>query len=177
MFAFVEGGPEEEGDGDDDGGVGDVEGGPVVLAEVEIEEVDDVAETDAVRDVAEDAGEDQRGGETGEFVGRLAEEQDKHDDGHDGSENDVEVEPSFHQAEGGAGVGDVDEVEETGDDGDFVVEGDEFEGRPLGQLVEDVERDGNQEKKAAWGHGGNDRRRGRRRYRVMAAAQRSQRVG
>jgi hypothetical protein len=44
----------------------------------------------------------------------------------------VEVEPSFHQAEGGAGVGHVDEIEEAGDDGDFVVEGDEFEGRPLG---------------------------------------------
>jgi hypothetical protein len=44
-------------------------------------------------------------------------------------------------------------------------------------LVEDVERDGDQKEEAEWGHGGNDRRRGRRRYRVTAAAQRSQRVG
>jgi hypothetical protein len=44
-------------------------------------------------------------------------------------------------------------------------------------LVEDVERDRNQEEEAEWGHVFNDRRRGRRRYKVTAAAQRSQRVG
>jgi hypothetical protein len=58
--------PEEEADRDDDGGVGDVEGGPVVLADVEIQEVDDVAETEAVGDVAEDARKDEGRGEAGE---------------------------------------------------------------------------------------------------------------
>ena len=159
---LAEGGPEEEGYGEDDGGVGDVEGGPVVLADVEVEEVNDVAVEDAVGDVAEDAGEDESGGQAGEVVGGLFKEEDKHDDGHDGAEDEVEVEPAAHQAEGGAGVGDVDEVEEARDEGDFVV--DELKGRPLGQLVEDVEGESDQEEESEWGHGfGNGRRRGRRR--------------
>jgi alpha-L-rhamnosidase len=73
LFAFAERCPEEEADGDDYGGVSDIEGGPVVLADVEIEEVDDVAEADAVGDVAEDAGENECGGETGELVGGFLE--------------------------------------------------------------------------------------------------------
>ena len=116
----------------------------MVLADVEIQEINDVAEAEAVGDVAEDAGENEGGGEAGEFVGRFLEEEDEHDHGHDGAEDDVEVEPAAHQTEGGAGVGHVDEIEEAGNDGNFVVQGDIGEGGPLRDLVERVERDGDQ---------------------------------
>ena len=122
-----------------------------------------MAEADAVGHVAEDAGEDEGRGEACQFVGRFAEEKDEHNHGHDGAKDNVKVEPAFHQTEGGAGVVDVDEIEEAGDDGDFVVEGDEFQRGPLGQLVEDDERERYEKEEADGGHVGNDRRRGWRR--------------
>ena len=123
-----------------------------MAADIEVEEVDDVSVDHAVGDVAEDAGEDEGAGEAGELVGGFTEEQDEHDDGHDGAEDDVEIEPAAHESEGGAGVGHVDQIEESRDDGDFVVQGDVGEGRPLGQLVEDVKGDGEEEEEAERGH-------------------------
>src|SRR5947209_19109859 len=69
MFLHVE---EEEADADADGAVGDVERGPVVVADVEVEEVDDVAEAEAVEEVADGAAADggQRGLEHGGRHGR-----------------------------------------------------------------------------------------------------------
>ena len=45
---------------DNDGAVGDVKGRPVVTADVEVEEVDDMSVDDAVPEVAECAAQDER---------------------------------------------------------------------------------------------------------------------
>ena len=124
-----------------------------MLAEVKVEEVDDVAVENAIGDVAEDAREDEGAGQAGEGIGGFAEEKDKHDHGHDGSEKDVEIEPSTHQSEGGTGIGDVDQIEEAGNDGDFVVQGDEGQSGPLRQLIEDEERERDEKKEAKRVHG------------------------
>lgn len=64
--AFEEGLQEHEADAHGDRRVGDVEGGPVVAAPVDVEEVDHVAEAQAVDDVTDGAGEDQGEGEAQE---------------------------------------------------------------------------------------------------------------
>ena len=51
---------EEEAGADDDAAVGYVEIGPVVVNDVDFEEVDDVVVTDAVVEVAERSAEDER---------------------------------------------------------------------------------------------------------------------
>ena len=65
MFAaaFEVGLQEHQGDAHGDRRVGDVEGGPVVGAPVDVQEVDHVTEAQAVDDVAYGAGEDQGEGE------------------------------------------------------------------------------------------------------------------
>ena len=47
--------PEVKGDAAEDAGVGDVEGGPMVGAKEEVEEIDDVAEAEAVNEVTENS--------------------------------------------------------------------------------------------------------------------------
>ena len=54
---------EEEAGSDDDGGVGYVEVGPVVVDDADFEEVDDVAVADAVVEVAEGSAEDEGEGD------------------------------------------------------------------------------------------------------------------
>ena len=65
---------QQEAGADDDAGVGDVEVGPVVVDDVDFEEVDDVVEADAVVEVAEGSAEDEgeRDGGEGEARGRCA---------------------------------------------------------------------------------------------------------
>ena len=122
-------------------------------AEVEVEEVDDVAVDNAVGDVAEDTRKNEGAGQAGELVGGFAVKEHNHDNSHDESEKDVEIEPSTHQSKGGAGIGDVDQTEEAGNDGDFVVQGDEGQSGPLRQLIEDEERERDEKKEAKRVHG------------------------
>ena len=57
---------EEEAGSDDDAAVGDVEVGPVVVDDVDFEEVDDVGEAEAVVEVADGSAEDEGEGDAGE---------------------------------------------------------------------------------------------------------------
>src|SRR5690625_7578833 len=68
--ARYQGVEEEEDDAGDDGGVGQVEGGPVPAGVVDVEEIDDVAEEDAVDEGADGAAQ-QQGGGAGQDAGGL----------------------------------------------------------------------------------------------------------
>ncbi len=63
---------DDEGGADGDGGVGDVEGGPVVVAEPNLEEVRDRAVNDAVGYVAGCAAEQKREARSGEGAAAVA---------------------------------------------------------------------------------------------------------
>src|SRR5690625_6751125 len=68
--ARYQGVEEEEDDAGDDGGVGQVEGGPVPAGVVDVDEIDDVAEADAVDEVADGAAQHQGDG-AGQDAGAL----------------------------------------------------------------------------------------------------------
>ena len=76
---------EQEAGSDADGGVGDVEVGPVIVDDVDLEEVDDVGEAHAVVEVAERAAEDEREREADEreLAAELPEQNEHDDDGED----------------------------------------------------------------------------------------------
>ena len=63
---------DDEGGADGDGGVGDVEGGPVVVAEPNLEEVRDRAVNDAVGYVAGCAAQQKREARSGEGAAAVA---------------------------------------------------------------------------------------------------------
>ena len=133
---------EEEAGADDDAGVGDVEVGPVVVVDLHGEEVDDVVEADAVVEIAEGSAEDEGKGDRGQRdVAAGAPEQDEHDDGGDDGEADqADADPVgrevFEQREGRAGVEDVREAEDAGDDRNVVAGTDAVDDPVLAEAVE-----------------------------------------
>ena len=128
---------ENPGDGEADAAVGDVEGGPVGGVVIDVEEVDDVAVSNAIGEVAERAGEEGVGGKVDfafmpvELAGPVDAE------GDEGAADEAEDKVvAGHEAEGDAGVADVGEVEEAGDDR-HGADGSEGALRPfLGELIE-----------------------------------------
>src|SRR5216684_5912450 len=72
VFVEEEDVDDDEGGADGDGGVGDVEGGPVVVAEPNLEEVRDRAVNDAVGYVAGCAAEQKREARSGEGAAAVA---------------------------------------------------------------------------------------------------------
>ena len=136
------------------GGVGDVEGGEVGAAPVEVEEVGDVVEAEAVEEVAGDSAAEEAEGDAVDAAGgeELAAEQDEGYQHGEGEGGEGEVLAAEH-APGGAGVADVGEVEKAGDDGVGFEQG-ECAADPLFcGLVEQDDADGYQQ-------GGHARRRG-----------------
>jgi len=109
---------------DDDAAVGHVEVGPVVAANVDFKEVDNVAEADAVVEVADGSPEDEREGYGAESdrAGYSPEHADENDGG-DYGEGDEDVahrgwRGGFGEhAKGGAGVVDIGDAKDAGDDG------------------------------------------------------------
>ena len=71
VFLGEEGVEEEQTGADDNGGVGDVEVGPVIAEDVDFEEVDDGGEADAVVVVADGAAEDEGQGDVGQCEARA----------------------------------------------------------------------------------------------------------
>src|ERR1700722_20449795 len=83
---------EEEACADDDAAVGDVEVGPVVVADVDFEEIDDVAVADAVVEVADGSAEDEREGYGAESDGAAYSPEHAYEDyGCDYGEGDEDV--------------------------------------------------------------------------------------
>jgi hypothetical protein len=119
---------DEEQAAEDYRGVGYVEGGPVPLAEVEEEEVDDFAVGDAVEKIAGCATKNEckcnsgSGAELAGFPDEPAENDDR-----DGGEGDEEERPERRwrvgkDAEGGSSISHMGNGEEARDDADSVVE-------------------------------------------------------
>ena len=112
---------EEQADADADRRVGDVERRPVVAGDGEVEEVDDVAEADAVEQVADGAAEDQRQADLEPHAlvrgaQRVGRDDQEDDDGDAVQEDRLDrgVDRG-EEAERGAGVADVGQVEDVGD--------------------------------------------------------------
>src|SRR5512145_3230897 len=111
--------PDQQPRTDGDRGIGDVEGGPVIPVRVEQDEVDDVAEGDAIPKVAERTAEDQREAGSEKTLLRVA-AQEVHDQGR-GGERDRDENAALpaagagQEAERGASVKDEHEVEERQD--------------------------------------------------------------
>src|SRR6266513_3240342 len=145
---------EEQPDADADGRVGHVERGPVVgLAapvHVDVEEIDDVAEAEAVDEVADGAAEDQVEAHLQRAVGHRGTERVDHH--HHEHRQRADVQQRRHEvrlrvradAEGGAAVAHVHELEEVRHERHGVVEADARGDEPLRGAVgdEDQERYG-----------------------------------
>ena len=83
----------QEAGSDDDAGVGYVEVGPVVVDDVDFEEVDYMAEAEAVVEVGQSSAEDEGEGDRGEREGAAgAPEHDEDDDrGEDREDNEADA--------------------------------------------------------------------------------------
>lgn len=145
---FFEGSDGEEDGGADDAGVGNVEGWPRVGegdVEVEAEEVDDMTVDDAVGEVATDTGGEKGDGEPADGAGEHAfaiEDRDQHQGSEgDGAEDVVGVGAAVEVAKSDAGVVDVVQGEEVGND--FFTGSAQrifVRGPVFGDLIDDVER-------------------------------------
>ncbi len=126
-----------EADADANAAVRDVEGGEVARADVEIEEVDDVAEPDAVDDIADDSGDEQHEGGVADCAGAenllTVAREDKEHHGREGDKRDA---PAREYAPGRAAVLNIREAEEAADDGAGLVEGEVATDLQLGELIE-----------------------------------------
>ena len=128
------------------------------MVDADGEEVDDVVEADAVVEVAERSAEDERERDRGECerAARLPEQKENNDSRKDGEADEAEADgvgrQVFQQREGRAGVDDVGEAEDAGDDRDVVAGTDAVDDRVLGEAVgEDDERGDEEEEGAAVG--------------------------
>ena len=146
---------EEEAGADDDAGVGDVEVGPVVVVDLHGEEVDDVVEADAVVEIAEGSAEDEGecdGGE-GERSAGAPEQDEDNDGGDDGEADEADADAVgrevFEQREGRAGVEDVGQTEDAGDDGDVVAGTDAVDDCDLGEAVAENDERGDEDEPGA----------------------------
>jgi hypothetical protein len=156
-FGGAPGVPEVEDHADADAAVGDVEGRVDVAAEVEIKEVHDVFVRDAVYEVADDAAAEEAEADLdrpqvqaeGAPPEKNPEQRDQCEDGEEGAF-------PREDAPGGAGVADVDEIEETGNDGDVLeavvivvgIEGDVLDDPEFRELVEGEQAGGDDPEKA-----------------------------
>src|SRR2546423_719212 len=130
-----------------DGGVGEVEGGPVVVACVEEDEVHDAAQTDAVNQIAGDAGEEERARAEHAVVRACgAEEVDEHgeggEDGERGEHPTREVAAALQLPEGDAGVLGVGQIEHARDDGHVAPEAQSAHSPSLRRLIGEEETEG-----------------------------------
>src|ERR1700722_10713971 len=122
VFGAQEDVENDEGGADGDGGVGDVEGGIVVAAEADFEEVGDGAVEDAVGDVAGRATEEQReaGGGHGAAGVTGGEEPGERGDDNDRAADEEDASPRRsgigENAEGDAGIAAVDEIDQVVDE-------------------------------------------------------------
>ena len=112
--------------------------------QIEEQKIDDVTVQQAIGQIAEHAGEEQSERDAPPRIARLAPQQQDGDDDdeRDAGERDEEAVVVPEGAEGGAGVRDVDEGEEIGDDRARLVGIDEAEDETFGHLVEGVEGQG-----------------------------------
>ncbi len=131
----------------DDGGVGDVEVGPVVApvvpADEDFEEVGDDAEADAVPDIAERAAEDE-GERDGGGAEAAAYSDDHGEDDDDGEDGEGNQQPARAVGSGGigeeaeccSGIEDMRDVEIVRDDGDRIAVGDVVLDPDFGPAIE-----------------------------------------
>ena len=161
MVAAVEDFDHEDSGADDDGAIGQVESGPVVGAEVEVEEVNHAAAAQAVEKISEGAAQNQTQTPTGEVGRRSPPQQDQNQD--QGREREAdekdEDDDGFYvgkEAKGSATVAQVGEVEEAGEDGPGLAPGQSPHDGRLGELVEQKDDDGERKVKSTGGpvHGG-----------------------
>ena len=119
------------------------------VGQVQIEEqkVDDVTVEETIGEVAKDAGHEQAKRDASPGIARFAaQKQDGHNNERDTGERDKKAVVVAEGAEGRAGVGDMDESKETGDENVRVGRIDKLQDQTLRQLVECVERQGEVEK-------------------------------
>ena len=108
---------QEQDNAQGDGGVRDVEGGPVPLAVVHVQEVDDVAVQDAVDEIAQRPAQHQRPGDglavpAGIQLAQPDGDEHAGDDGQDDEEPALPATGARKEAEGGALVAQIGELEE-----------------------------------------------------------------
>ena len=119
MFWAEEDVENDEGGADGDGGVGDVEGGIVVGAEPDFEEIGNGAVKDAIGDVAGGAAEKKREAGGGEAAAAMASDEEPGKDGDDyeraGDEDDARPRRSGirEEAEGDPGIAGANEIDEV----------------------------------------------------------------
>ena len=146
---------EEEARPDDDAAVGYVEVGPVVVVDADLEEVDDVVVDDAVIEIAQCAAKDECKGDrgNGEVAAYAPEHAEENDNGDDG-EGDEDVADRggrgvfSEHAERRAGVVDVGDAKDAGDDGVGLAVG-QFAGDDVfGDAVDEDDQSGDGEHEA-----------------------------
>ena len=112
---------DDEGGSDGDGGVSDVEGGPVIAAEPDLEEVGDGAVDDAIGNVAGGAAEEQRQAGGGQRAAAVTGDEEPGQRGDDGRGADDQQDAHRgggrigEDAEGDAWIAAVHQVDEVGD--------------------------------------------------------------
>ena len=113
---------------DGDGGIGHVEGRPVVGADIDVEKIDHLAEADPVDEVPHGPGQDQRKRQDQRRLldparPEIVEDEEDRRHGHGDEEDGPEQRRGAGQkAEGGAGIAHMDDVEEPVDDGKALME-------------------------------------------------------
>jgi len=132
---------DNESGADGDAGVGQVEGRPVVGAEIKVQKVDDRAETQPVDDVAHRAAGDQCQSPQKKPLSGIGRSDEHGDDaqgekGRAGQKKDPDqVGAAGHQTEGHAGVQDKGQVKKAGDKLDPLDRGQPMPSGQLGQLI------------------------------------------
>jgi len=140
---------QEQGDAHGDGGIGDVEGGPVPVAVVDIQEVDDVAVEDAVDQVAQRAAQHQRPSHGLPMLAGVELAQPDGDEGagdhrQDDEEPALPAPGSREEAEGRALVAQIGELEE-GRQFNRLMQLHRGVDHPLGDLIDDDDEGGQPE--------------------------------
>lgn len=140
---------DEEDAADDDGGVGDIEVGPVVVDDMDLEEVGDHAEAEAVPDIPDGAAEDESEGDHGGCQ-TAAKADDDEDDDRRGNQREDGEDPmregrtrrvSEHR-EGRARIEHVGDAEDMADDDDCTSFGNVADDPELGESVEEEDDGG-----------------------------------
>jgi len=150
-FPLEERREDEEAGGGADATVGHIEGRPWIRephVQVEEEEIHDVAVGQPVGKIAENPGDEQRDGPARRAIPEgAALEKDHQRDECDGGKNDEEKIVAGEEAERGAGIREINEVEEIGDHGALLVQFKVTDDPPFRRLVEGVKRKGDGEEK------------------------------
>ncbi len=128
---------------DGDAGVGDVERGPVVLVVVDINKVDDHADSQPIQQVADSAPQDQAQAQRGKRMvvkPTMSIVQDEPDSQEGDTDEERVSNPcglGGQEAECRAGIKDMDDREKIGDEGDAVAERHRSLDPQFGDLIED----------------------------------------